>query len=349
MTGTNSVFYGNVNMYNNNISNVNTLSITSLASASPGNYINILSNLSINNSSVIDFNGNGGIVNIPDIGSYGNLNIHASSYAPNTATISLTANSNVNITSLGTISNIGVASFTSTVKLTGGLTNYLSNSGLFSNAGISRFASNVFLTGGTNASGLSINSTSNINYLQIHGDTLTSQSTAPDGGGNFPIVITSPKATAGSIYAMALGVDYTTGFGFINGAGAGATQPILLNSRGGNIGVNCNAPAYQLDVNGIARASIPVSNIALNPTLTSASNGIYYYITNSAFSAITLPSSGVTSGWFVTLRNNTGSYLSITIGGGTATLPASPFTIPPSNSVTIAYDGASGVNTWIYF
>jgi hypothetical protein len=422
--------------------------------------------------------------------------------------------STVNIS--GRLINSGVTIFNSTVTLTGGLTNYLSNSGLFSNAGIARFASNVYLTGGTTTSGLSINNTSNINYLQIHGDTATSQSTAPDGGTNFPLVITSPK-TGGSIYAMALGIDYTTGFGFINVAGAGATQPIMLNSRGGNVGVNSTNPSYGLDVNGtfravnaatfnsnvlntggltsylsnsglfsnvgiatlasnvlhtggatsylsnsglfsnvgqatfaggvnivasvltasnssntatfsnatsaanyvvkcemtganlmvrqsangatvavientasggillnpigttagyiginssnisfpldvygIARSAIPVSSISGTfATFGAGSFGIYYYITNSGFSNIALynTSGGATgtagtapplgTGWYITLRNNTGSYLSITVNGILTSTPASPFVIPPSNATTLAYD--SSVSSYIFF
>ena len=162
---------------------------------------------------------------------------------------------------------------------------------------------------------------------------------------------------------MALGVDYTTGYGFINAAGNGATQPILLNSRGGYVGVNCNAPAYQLDVNGIARSGIPISSLTgTYATFSNFSFGIYYYITNSAFSNIALtgttapagtgtaaaPSIG--TGWYVTLRNNTGSYLSITVSGTLSSTPASPFTIPPSNATTIAYDSAlAGGAGYVFF
>ena len=49
------------------------------------------------------------------------------------------------------------------------------------------------------------------------------------------------------------------------------------------------------------------------------------------------------AGWYVTLRNNTGSYLSCTITGAVSSTPASPVTIPPSNSVTIAYDSATSL------
>jgi hypothetical protein len=84
---------------------------------------------------------------------------------------------------------------------------------------------------------------------------------------------------------------------------------------------------------------MPISSITGTvATFGSASYGIYYYISNSAFSNITLTSVTAFTGWFVTLRNNTTSYLSVTVTGQTNSTPASPFTIPPSNATTIAYD-----------
>ena len=130
-----------------------------------------------------------------------------------------------------------------------------------------------------------------------------------------------------------------------------------------NVGVLCNSPSYPLDVYGIARSAIPVSSLTgTYATFSNFSYGIYYYITNSAFSNIALigttaptgtgtataPSIG--TGWYVTLRNNTGSYLSITVGGTLSSTPASPFTIPPSNSTTIAYDAAlAGGAGYVFF
>jgi len=344
MTGTNSVFYGNVTVGTPGSNNTITIqtggTITVPTGAGGlGNNAYLLLNTP-NNTAYLG----GDYVYLQPAG---NISFYRDFYTSWPATFSST----VNIS--GRLSNSGNTFLTGT---------FLSNSGLFSNAGISRFASNVFLTGGTNTSGLSINNTSNINYLQINGDSTTSQSTSPDGGTNYPLVITSPK-TGTTIYAMALGVDYTTGYGFINAAGNGATQPILLNSRGGYVGVNCNAPAYQLDVNGIARSGIPISSLTgTYATFSNFSFGIYYYITNSAFSNIALtgttapagtgtaaaPSIG--TGWYVTLRNNTGSYLSITVSGTLSSTPASPFTIPPSNATTIAYDSAlAGGAGYVFF
>jgi hypothetical protein len=121
-----------------------------------------------------------------------------------------------------------------------------------------------------------------------------------------------------------------------------------------SIGVNCNAPSYPIDVFGIARSGIPISSITgTNASFGNFSYGIYYYITNSAFSNIALTGTTAASpvstlgtapsigtGWYVTLRNNTGSYLTTTINGYLNSTPASPLILPPANAITIAYDAA---------
>jgi len=83
-------------------------------------------------------------------------------------------------------------------------------------------------------------------------------------------------------------------------------------------------------------------------TFASSSYGVNFYITNSTFSLINLvggtgSGTGGTNptplqGWFVRLRNNSGSNLSIDIGGLLNSTPKSPLTIAPQNSVIIAYD-----------
>ena len=102
----------------------------------------------------------------------------------------------------------------------------------------------------TTASTMIIQSTGNVGIgatnplgpLQIAGTSNTNQSTAPDGGYYHPIVITSPK-TGSTVYSMALGVDYTSGCGYINGAGNGAYQPVCIQTRGGNVGIGMTNPA----------------------------------------------------------------------------------------------------------
>jgi len=108
-----------------------------------------------------------------------------------------------------------------------------------------------------------------------------------------------------------------------------------------NMSLSVSSPtsSFRLDVNGVGRMGMPVSSITGTvATFGTASFGIYYYISNSGFSNITLTSVTAFTGWFVTLRNNTGSYLSVTVTGQTNSTPASPFSIAPSNATTIAYD-----------
>jgi hypothetical protein len=78
-------------------------------------------------------------------------------------------------------------------------------------------------------------------------------STAPDGGANHGLMLVSTKApdSGKTAYSMALGVDSGTGYGYINAAGNTALQPILLQSRGGGVGIGrTTAPNYSLDVYG---------------------------------------------------------------------------------------------------
>jgi len=108
-----------------------------------------------------------------------------------------------------------------------------------------------------------------------------------------------------------------------------------------NMSLSVSSPtsSFRLDVNGIGRMGMPVSSITGTvATFGTASYGIYYYISNSGFSNITLTSVTGFTGWFVTLRNNTTSYLSVAVTGQTNSTPATPFTIAPSNATTIAYD-----------
>ena len=146
----------------------------------------------------------------------------------------------------------------------------------------------------------------------------------------------------------------------IENTGGGA---LLINPLGATVGIGSSNASYMLDVAGIARSGIPISSLTgTYATFSNLSYGIYYYITNSAFSNIALtgttapagtgtaaaPSIG--TGWYVTLRNNTGSYLSITVSGTLSSTPASPFTIPPSNATTIAYDAAlAGGAGYVFF
>ena len=71
---------------------------------------------------------------------------------------------------------------------------------------------------------------------------------------------TKTPSVPNSPYSMGFGVDFGTGYGYINAAGNGSVQPILINPRGGNVGIGIGTtPAYTLDVSG----NMNVSGISL--------------------------------------------------------------------------------------
>lgn len=122
------------------------------------------------------------------------------------------------------------------------------------------------------------------NYLQITCNTTTAASTAPDGGSNHGIAIWNPSKSGSTIYTMALGVDYTTGAGYINAAGNAAMQPVCLNTRGGNVGIGTTTPSYTLDVVGNFRISQNSTYLAITP-------GMYQGGSNTAYTTYDMPGS----------------------------------------------------------
>jgi hypothetical protein len=133
----------------------------------------------------------------------------------------------------------------------------------------------------------------------------------------------------------------------------------VLTVATGGTGVFGNANltfnGSQLDVsggltirNGFRPLYMNVSGTSL--TVPSNSFGTHYNITNSAFSALTLPAinwSNDSNGYWI-FRNNTSSYLSTTITytSNATTAPTNPVVIPPGNSTTImvTYPGATTSN-----
>lgn len=86
-----------------------------------------------------------------------------------------------------------------------------------------------------------------------------------------------------------------------------------------------------------------------SPILDTTTLGTYYNITNSALSSLVLPASmtGVTNGSFWALRNNTSSYLTITVSNRQNSTPPTPLVIPPANSTVIVWN--SSTNSYILF
>lgn len=116
---------------------------------------------------------------------------------------------------------------------------------------------------------LDVSGTGDFSGLRSDGNSLTKQSDAPDfigtGTNNHNLVLVSTK-TGSTPYAMALGVDYTTGVGYINAAGNSTNQPLCLQTRGSNVGIGTTNPTYRLDVNG--NCKVTTVNTDTNPSVT---------------------------------------------------------------------------------
>ena len=108
-----------------------------------------------------------------------------------------------------------------------------------------------------------------LSFLEVKGSASTAHNVPPDGGASHNLNLTSTK-TGTTTYSMALGVDFTSGAGYINAAGNGLIQPVCLQTRGGNVGIGTTSPTAPLHV------------IASSNTYP-ANNGVYIYNpTNSA-------------------------------------------------------------------
>jgi hypothetical protein len=73
-------------------------------------------------------------------------------------------------------------------------------------------------------------------------------SAAPDGGANIGQILVRNNKAGTTPYSMTMGVDQSTGVGYINAAGNGAYQSICLNTRGGSVGIGLTNPTYQLQL-----------------------------------------------------------------------------------------------------
>jgi hypothetical protein len=186
---------------------------------------------------------------------------------------------------------------------------------------------------------------------------LGSQIAAGGGGGLTTNNLTSTVIGLGTAGYVSTATLLSTSAGLTTQIAAGgsltgpkvSTQQLLASS----IGILTVAPSFPLDVFGSSRTGMPVSSLCnTGATIGLTGFGIFYYITNSGFNTVALPATDPSfSGWFVTLRNNTGSYLSVTITGTASKIPASPFSLPPANSVSLVYDTAppAGGCNWVYF
>ena len=166
------------------------------------------------------------------------------------------------------------------------------------------------------------------NYYAVRqvGPTGSAGSTGPTGAASTVTGPTGPASTVTGPTGAASTVTGPTG----NAGNAGSTGPTGPAGGGGS-------------------STLTVSEVTgTSASLSSSNYSTYFYLTNSGFNALTLPSSTATSdgGRYWTLRNATNAYLSITL---TNTLNlVSPVIIAPSNSLTLVISGISA-NTILQF
>jgi collagen type VII alpha len=181
-------------------------------------------------------------------------------------------------------------------------------------------------------------------------------------------VITSGETTSGRFAPGTTNPFYVSGVGNGGSNGSGGNGLVVISTNvvfvlseamrihsNGFLGIATTTPATQLDVNGgvtIRNGYRPLYSNVTTSNLTVAANsyGTHFNLTNSAFSTMTLPTitwANDSNGYWV-FRNNTSTYLSVTITYTTAgtTAPTNPVVIPPANSTTImvTYPGASTSN-----
>jgi hypothetical protein len=99
-------------------------------------------------------------------------------------------------------------------------------------------------------------------------------------------------------------------------------------------------PTGAIGATGSIPTTIPTT-LNSTTTLTLGSSATFYNLTNSGFNTLVLPASTPADGTFWVLRNNSGSYISITTLTNTSTGITNPLVIPPSNSVTLIWNNAN--------
>jgi hypothetical protein len=209
-------------------------------------------------------------------------------------------------------------------------------------------------------------------FTRINADTTTSltagNALSATGVGQFRIdtITDVSTALAGRKGRLVMGFDRTTnaqawGTAFIQSIVPDTfANPLILQPAGGRLGIGfIGLPGGALDVSASTAnpvffrtptyMRVPIQDISAaattSATVSLATSGLYYNITNSAFNTITLVASVTTAdaGAFWLFRNNTAGTLSVTIlnRGTAASTIGSPIAIPSSNSITIAVSAFS--------
>ena len=132
---------------------------------------------------------------------------------------------------------------------------------------------------------------------------------------------------------------------------SGPSGPSGVSGVSGPSGVSGVSGPVGPVASSISTSSITGTSLTsgTTPAISTSTYGTYYYLTNSGFNALTLPTTtaGSTVGSYWVLRNNTSTYLSIAVTNNANI--TTPLVIPPSNATTIVVTTASSSPAYTLF
>ena len=296
------------------------------------------------------------------------------------ASIGMAANSNLALSTIGVLS-VGIptgsaVTATGSVNVQGG---YYVNGVLQTSGGGSTIAgtttagslltasgptgyfgnSNLTFTGGILNVGAPTVGSTTTNSINVQGGYYVNGVLQTSGGGS----TISGSTTTGNLLTTngtTSGLVGNSTLTFVSSVFTTPSNTYLANTAGSvAIGSAATLPTFSgLSVNGgvvLSNGYRPLySNVSSGTSISPSASayGTHFNITTSAITAMTISAqAAVDSNAYWVFRNNTGTYLSITItysgisGSGPTTMP-----IPPSTSVTLWYTGAtSGTSAYVFF
>jgi hypothetical protein len=179
---------------------------------------------------------------------------------------------------------------------------------------------------------------------------------AVDGGVPTGHILLRNTKTGASPYSMGIGVDQTTGVGYINAAGNGAIQPVCLNTRGGFVGIGTTAPVTALQVNGAVTSLqytitvnttgsiVVIANTAANILFASYGNGVWLVTAHAT--SMTNPQGGstVSATAYVAINANTPTFANVF--GGANSQAAAMTIISNGYGVSLSIGNTAGYGTY---